>query len=142
MYHALNRGNLRAEIFKKEADYAAFESILHEGLEIHEVELSRYEPACLVDRAEQWRWLQQPEPDPTLLSPWPLPRLPGWVARVNESLTKEELDAVRLSAQRGRPLGNEDWVESIARRLNLESTMRPRGRPRVRFPKEEPNKEA
>ncbi len=221
LYHALNRGNLRADIFKKEADYAAFERILHEGLEIHEVELFCYQlmpnhyhlvlrplvdgemsrfmgwvggthtmryhahyhtsgmghvyqqryksfpiqddehffvvcryvernalRAGLVDRAEQWRWgslwrwFQEAEPDPKLLSAWPLPRLPGWAARVNESLTKQELDAVRVSAQRGKPLGNEDWVESIARRLNLESTLRPRGRPRVQFAKEEPNKEA
>jgi putative transposase len=42
LYHALNRGNLRADIFKKEADYAAFEKFLHEGLAIHEVELYCY----------------------------------------------------------------------------------------------------
>ena len=44
--------------------------------------------------------------------------------------------ATHISAQRGRPLGDEEWVESIARRLNLESTMRPRGRPRESFPKD------
>ena len=104
--------------------------------------------AELVDRAEDWRWgslwrwQHRPEPDPKLLSPWPLARLPGWIDRVNEPLSKQELDAVRLSAQRGRPLGDEGWVESIARRLDLESTMRPRGRPRVRFPKDQTNKEA
>ena len=37
--HALNRGNLRAEIFKKEDDFAAFERILSEALAIHEIEL-------------------------------------------------------------------------------------------------------
>ena len=104
--------------------------------------------AGLVDRAEEWRWgslwrwLQKREPDPKLLSPWPLSRLPGWAARVNEPLTKQELDAVRLSAQRGQPLGDDRWVKSIAKRLKLESTMRPRGRPRVRFPKQDSNKEA
>ena len=56
------------------------------------------------------------------------------MGRVNTPLSDEELKAVRLSAQRGKPWGDEDWVESIARRLNLESTMRPRGRKRVRFP--------
>ena len=221
LYHALNRGNLRAEIFKKEEDFAAFERILAEALAIHEIELysfllmpnhyhlvlrplvdgemsrfmgwvggthtmryhahyhtggmghvyqQRYKSfpiqddehflvvcryvernalrAGLVDRAEDWRWsslwrwLQKPEPDPKLLSPWPMPRLPRWVERVNEPLSEKELKAVRLSAQRGRPLGDEGWVESIARRLNLESTMRPRGRPRVRFPEENGNKEA
>ena len=221
LYHALNRGNLRADIFRKDADFSAFEQILYEGLQIHQVELYSYQlmsnhyhlvlrplidgemsrfmgwiggthtmryhahyqtsglghvyqqryksfpiqddhhffvvcryvernalRANLVDRAENWRWgslwrwRQQPELDPKLLSPWPLPRLPNWVERVNEPLAKQELDAVRLAAHRGRPLGDEAWVESIARRLNLESTIRPRGRPRVRFPDEESIKEA
>ncbi len=31
LYHALNRGNLRATIFHKDADYEAFERILHES---------------------------------------------------------------------------------------------------------------
>jgi len=43
LYHALNRGNLRADIFKKDADFAAFEQILHEGLKIHDVELYAYQ---------------------------------------------------------------------------------------------------
>ena len=32
LYHALNRGNLHADIFRKEADFVAFERILHEGV--------------------------------------------------------------------------------------------------------------
>jgi putative transposase len=101
--------------------------------------------AGLVGRAEEWRWgslwrwLQKPEPKPNLLSRWPLPRLANWVDRVNEPLSEKELEAVRRCAQRGCPLGEESWVESIARRLNLESTIRPRGRPR-KCPK--PEKEA
>ena len=43
LYHALNRGNLRADIFKEEADFDAFEEILGEALEIHEVELFSYQ---------------------------------------------------------------------------------------------------
>jgi putative transposase len=94
--------------------------------------------ARLVDRAEDWRWgplhrwLCEHEPDPKLLSPLSLSRLPNWVRRVNEPLTETELAAVRWSVKRGSPFGDETWVESIARRLDLESTLRPRGRPRVR----------
>ena len=89
--------------------------------------------ADLVDRAEDWkwgslsRWLAKPEPNPKLLSAWPIPRLPDWKDRVNEPLTEKELKAVRWSGKRGSPYGNETWVESIARRLDLESTLRPRG---------------
>jgi len=42
LYHALNRGNLRADIFKKDEDFAAFERILGEALERYEVELFCY----------------------------------------------------------------------------------------------------
>ena len=47
--------------------------------------------------------------------------------RVNTPLSEAELAAVRLSAQRGKPLGDTAWVESIAHRLKLDSTIRPRG---------------
>ncbi|MFN9877176.1 MAG: transposase, partial [Planctomycetota bacterium] len=43
LYHALNRGNLRATIFHKDADFEAFERILHEALQIHQVELYSYQ---------------------------------------------------------------------------------------------------
>jgi putative transposase len=94
--------------------------------------------AELVRRAEDWRWgslwrwLQPTEPFPTLLSPWPIPRRPNWLDRVNEPLTDKELAAIRRCVQRGSPLGDATWIESIARRLGLESTLRPRGRPQVR----------
>ena len=68
-------------------------------------------------------------------------RQTSWMKRVNTPLSEAELAAVRLSAQRGRPLGDPGWVESIASRLNLESTMRPRGRQQIRFP-QPPIKEA
>jgi len=43
LYHALNRGNLRADIFKKEDDYVAFEKILFEALQLYQVELFSYQ---------------------------------------------------------------------------------------------------
>jgi putative transposase len=104
--------------------------------------------AGIVDRAEDWRWsslwrwLQKPQPKPQLLSPWPLRRLPNWVARVNEPLSEAELAAVRRCARRGSPLGDEKWIESIVRRHHLESTLRPRGRPRVQNLPPNPNKES
>jgi len=96
--------------------------------------------ANLVDRAEDWkwgsltRWLAKPEPEPKRLSPWPLARLPNWSQRVNEPLTEDELKAIRWSVKRGSLCGDETWVESIARRLDLQFTLRPRGRPRKKQP--------
>jgi putative transposase len=43
LYHALNRGNLRATIFHKDGDYAAFEKILHEALQLYQVHLLAYQ---------------------------------------------------------------------------------------------------
>ena len=105
--------------------------------------------AGLVSRAEDWRWgslwswLQSPEPEPKLLAPWPIPRLPNWVDRVNAPLTDAELVACPAMCSawptiRGGGMGGIDG----AGRLGLESTMRPRGRQRVRPVPEEQNKEA
>ena len=218
LYHALNRGNARKEIFHKEADYEAFECILAEGLKRYDVQLFSYQlmpnhwhlvlrpneagmmsmfmrwitathtmryhahyhtsgeghvyqgrfksfpiqddahfltvcryvernarRAELVQRAEEWRWgslwrwLKPKEPTPELLSPWPIPRSPNWLGRVNEPLSEGELATIRNAAQRGCPFGESSWVETVTRRLSLESTIRPRGRPQVRFPE---NKES
>ncbi len=209
IYHALNRGNGRQVIFRKEEDYEAFERVLEAGLERYAVELLAYQlmpnhwhfvlrptedgqmsqflrwvsathtmrhhahyqtsgtghvyqgrfksfpvqddghfyvvcryaernalRAGLVRRAEDWRWgslwrwLQNFEPDPKLLTRWPIRRLPGWVERVNDALTESELAAVRRCAQRGTPLGDERWVQRVTQRFGLESTLRNRGRPR------------
>ena len=211
IYHALNRGNARADVFRKPEDYEAFERIIAEGLERYPVSLFAYQllpnhwhmvlrpnadgrmsqflrwvtathtmryhahyhtageghvyqgrfksfpvqddehfhvvcryvernalRAELVRRAEQWRWgslyrwVSKPEPEPRLLSAWPIARLPGWVARVNEPLTEQELQAVRQSVRRGSPLGDAEWTHATASRTGLSSTLRPRGRPRGR----------
>ena len=107
----------------------------------HFLVLGRYvernaQRAGLVDRAEDWRWgslyrwTRSSEPHPRLLSSWPLQRSPNWVQRVNQPLQDSQIEAIRWSVRRGSPLGQANWVESIARRLGLESTLRPRGRPR------------
>jgi len=91
--------------------------------------------AGLVQRAEDWRWgslarwLEEPEREPRLLSPWPMARPPRWMERVNTPLTAAELKAVRNSVNRGAPFGTEDWVQRISMQMHLDSTLRPRGRP-------------
>ena len=93
--------------------------------------------AEMVRRAEDWRWgslyrwLQNTEPDPKLLAPWPINRSPNWLARVKESLTKNEVEAIQHSIKRSKPYGDEAWIATTAKRLDLESTLRPRGRPRI-----------
>jgi len=219
LYHALNRAHGRARIFRKQADFAAFEQILAAGLERYAVRLFAYQlmpnhwhlvlrperdgqmsqflrwvtathtmryhahyhtsgqghvyqgrfksfpiqedghflavaryvernalRAGLVERAEDWRWgslSKWLEPsDPPLLAPWPISRLPRWTERVNEALTERELAAIRHSVQRGRPFGTGRWLNQCVDRLQLASTIRPRGRPRVRPLPTERNKES
>lgn len=207
IYHALNRGNARQRVFKKDEDYLAFERVLLEGLDKHSVDLlafqwmpnhwhmilsprkdgemsklmywvtmthaarhhahykttgtghlyqGRYKSfpvqsddhyfavcryvernalaANLVSRAEDWRWGSLSAwcngGSQITLAKWPMARRPGWIDRVNESVSDEETKKIQKAIARSRPLGDEAWVETTARRLNLESTLRKRGRPR------------
>jgi putative transposase len=92
--------------------------------------------AGLVERAEQWRWSslwRRQSGDPglqELLTPWPVPLVADWVARVNRPETEAELAAVRQAVVRGSPFGSLAWQEQTARRLGLEFTLRRRGRPK------------
>ena len=49
---------------------------------------------------------------------------------MNRTETGEELEALRVSVQRGRPFGKEGWVNRMVKRFGMESTLRPRGRPK------------
>jgi putative transposase len=89
--------------------------------------------ARLVSRAEAWRWSSlgqaQGDEENPVLAPWPIPRPRSWTKHVNQPQTDAEVQAIRESIVRGRPLGNEIWTQKTARRLGLESTLRARGRP-------------
>ena len=93
--------------------------------------------ATLVRRADQWHWSslwrrEHGEADARrILSPWPVRCPRDWLEWVQQSQTEAEEAALRRSVNRGSPFGSEAWVDRIARRLDLEITMRPRGRPRT-----------
>lgn len=206
IYHALNRGNGRAAIFRKDADYEAFERVLDEGLQRHPVDLIAYQwmpnhwhmvlspredgamsrllywvtmthaarhhahyhtvgtghlyqgrfksfpvqsdehffvvcryvernalAAGIVTAAQDWRfgslynWAGGR--CGVKLAAWPLPRLPGWIDRVNHPLNEKEEAQLRQAIRRSQPFGDSGWVEATARKYNLESTLRSRGRP-------------
>ncbi|SMP46706.1 putative transposase [Neorhodopirellula lusitana] len=209
IYHALNRGNAKRDLFHKPEDYHAFLRTLHQGLEKYPVDLLafclmpnhwhlvvrprkdgrmgkllgwvsathtlRYHAhnhssgtghlyqgpfksfpcqddehflvVCryvernalsgrLVRAAEDWefgslyRWYHKQDRDPRLLTSWPIRRPSNWAKRVNERLSRKELDAVRESVVRGRPFGDTQWTEQTCERAGLWATTRPRGRPR------------
>ncbi len=92
--------------------------------------------ARLTTQAERWRWcslyrwLRNSAEDRNLLAAWPVPRQAGWVNHVNTPQTEAELAAIRRSVTRGNPFGDEPWMATAVRELSLESTLRPRGRPK------------
>jgi putative transposase len=204
-YHVLNRGNARAEVFHKPADYEAslemvaaacdrlpmrvlgyclmpnhFHLVLrpfrdgdlsrwmqwfmtahvrryrrHYGSsghvwqgrfrafpcqdDEHLITVLRYVErnalrAGMVRRAEKWPFGSlhtAVEPGGTVaLEPGPLPRDKAWIERVNRRMSEAELAAVRHCVARGMPYGSEAWTKKTALALGLESSLRPRGRPK------------
>jgi putative transposase len=63
----------------------------------------------------------------SFLDPGPVPRRVEWV---NEATIETEVEGIRHSVKRGTPFGSEAWAVRTARRLGLEASLRPRGRPR------------
>ena len=205
VYHVINRGNGRAEVFHKDEDYAAFVRIMGDACERlplrilgyclmpnhfhlvlwprHDGDLSRWMQwlltchvrryhrhyggsghvwqgrfkafpiqqdehlltvlryvernplrAKLVARAEAWHWgslhLRASGCESDLLSPGPVSVGADWVAHVNRAQSEAEIAAIHQSIARGTPFGTDHWQRIAARRLGLESSLRPRGRPK------------
>ena len=112
----------------------------------HLVTLCRYVErnplrARLVRRAENWRWgslwrrEQGAVESRATLAEWPVPRPAGWLDFVNERQTPYEEEALRRSVRRGTPFGAEEWMKKTVEWLGLETTLRPRGRPKKHPPK-------
>ena len=106
----------------------------------HFLTVSRYVEANalearLVSRAENWRWgslwrvLRGKADQPPQIHPWPLTPPSDWLSYVNQPKNGNELETLRHCARRGRPYGDEAWVQAVAQQLGLRSTLRPRGRP-------------
>jgi putative transposase len=90
--------------------------------------------AKMVERAQDWEWSSLRPSDRSgpegLISSGPMPKGSNWTRWVNGVETEGELEAIRRSLNRGAPFGDPDWQQATARKLALESSLRPRGRPR------------
>jgi putative transposase len=109
--------------------------------DIHFYQVMRYVErnslrANLVSDARDWRWSSLwireagTQEQRAMLANWPVPCPRNWVEMVREPQTEAELAALRQSLIRGAPYGSAHWTHDTALRLGLESTLRPRGRPR------------
>jgi len=54
-----------------------------------------------------------------------------WAEQVHLPLPEETLASIRRSALSGLPYGDKSWVQRLAKKLDLDLTIRPRGRPRL-----------
>lgn len=91
--------------------------------------------ANLVEQAQWWPWSSlgrglRAGPVASILADWPLPRPRDWTAIVNRAQSECELAALRHCILRGCPYGHEEWIDTTAKALDLEITLRPRGRPK------------
>jgi putative transposase len=90
--------------------------------------------ANMVQRSQHWEWsslkpMARSGPD-GLLCDGPILKLAQWTRRVNGIETEAELKALRHSLVRGAPFDDTLWREKTAALLGLESSLRPRGRPK------------
>ena len=92
--------------------------------------------AGLVESAIQWPWSSLPgrgkqtESNRPLLSSLPVPLPERWKNLLDSGVSVEAFAAITHCIKRSCPYGEQAWVEKTAVRLGIETTLRPRGRPR------------
>jgi REP-associated tyrosine transposase len=91
--------------------------------------------AGMVSSASDWPWsslaIRCGAESEIVLSKGPK-RLPNdWPRLVNCTIDQDEIDGIENCIKRGCPYGSKQWVTAKAKELNLESTIRPRGRPKI-----------
>ena len=100
VYHVINRGNNRRAVFENEGDFRAFLKAIADSKERRPFDL------------------------------YGNPAVRRWSAYVHAEPEEAELAGIRRSSATGLPYREAGWVNRLAGRLNLDLTIRPRGRPR------------
>ena len=92
--------------------------------------------AGLVAVAEDWRWgsawrrVYGTSEQKKLLADSPVELPVNYQHWINTPESQKELEDIRMSVNKARPYGTEDWVEKTVQQFNLGATLRNPGRPR------------
>ncbi|KKT92712.1 MAG: hypothetical protein UW94_C0013G0003 [Parcubacteria group bacterium GW2011_GWA2_45_14] len=91
--------------------------------------------ANLVKKAQDWQWSSVWRREngtvkqQSILSPWIIKIPPGYLTWLNKPQSEKEEQAIELATQKGSPFGSTGWINRIAKKYHLESTLRFPGRP-------------
>ena len=90
--------------------------------------------AEIVDRPNDYSWCsfaaRKGLEKPFRISTGPIVLPENWPQLLRRNITRKDHDRICNSIDRSAPMGQPDWTKRTAAKLNLESTMRPRGRPK------------
>lgn len=64
------------------------------------------------------------------LSKGPKPLTENWAKLVDQAMQEKEAERLENCMKRGSPFGDRQWIMTAASKLGLESTLRPKGRPK------------
>jgi putative transposase len=90
--------------------------------------------AELVKNAADWPWssfaVRDGRESLFKLSQGPTKLPSNWPKHVHRDIDRRRLETIKNSITRSSPLGDKDWTQTTAIKMNLESTLRQRGRPK------------
>ena len=92
--------------------------------------------AKLVKKVENWRWgsgyrrLEGTKKEQSLLAKSPVNLPHHYQSWVNTPDREDDLTDLKISTEKGKPLGTRKWTERMIERFGLQATTRQRGRPR------------
>jgi len=88
----------------------------------------------IVEHAGDWQWssfsVRQGRASKIALAEGPLALPADWERLLHRQVEPTAAEQIEKSVKRGCPLGDADWTAKTAKELNLESTLRGKGRPK------------
>ena len=90
--------------------------------------------ADVVEKLQDWQWssfvARLRDESAFKITQGPLELPSNWAKLVNCDIDKRSEKQLQNSSKRGAPFGELSWINNTAKKMNLESTIRTRGRPK------------